>query len=46
MSRKNNDASFDPIAFAKATDNVRDYCIDNPQESVISVFEKYRSPGQ
>ena len=46
MSGKNNDASFDPIDFAKATDNVRDYCISNPQESVISVFEKYRSSDQ
>ncbi len=43
MSGKNNDVSFDPNAFAKATDQVRNYCIDNPQESLMSVFEKYRN---
>lgn len=43
MSGKNNDVSFDPNAFAAVTDKVRNYCIDNPEELVMSVFEKYRS---
>ena len=42
MSGKNNLASFYPDAYAKTTDQVRSHCIDNPQEPLIDVFEKYR----
>ncbi len=42
MSGKNNFVSFYPDAYAKTTDQVRNHCIDNPQELLIDVFEKYR----
>lgn len=42
MSGRNNNMIVDESVFAKATDNVIDYCVNHPEDTVISVFEKYR----
>ncbi|ACK70481.1 hypothetical protein PCC7424_2053 [Gloeothece citriformis PCC 7424] len=42
MSGRRNTMIVDELAFARATDEVIDYCVDNPNDRVISVFEKYR----
>jgi hypothetical protein len=41
MSGKNNQMIVDRSGLAKATDNVINYCIDHPQDTLLSVFEKY-----
>ena len=42
MSAKNNQMNVDVIKLGKVSDQVIDYCIDNPNEEILKVFERYR----
>ncbi len=42
LSGKNNDLVVDVVKVSDASDKALDHCIDNPNDSLISVFEKYR----
>ena len=42
MSGKNNELMLDVQALTAVTDQVRNYCIDNPEEGLLSAFERYR----
>lgn len=42
MTGKNGEMTFDEPVLAEATDNIVDYCIDHPEDALITVFEKYR----
>jgi len=43
MSGKKSELLFDPVPLTEATDKVIDSCIDNPNDKLLSVFEKARS---
>lgn len=43
MNGKNNDMMFDELALATSTDNIMNHCIDNPNDTVINAFTKFRS---
>ncbi|MEA5508381.1 HdeA family protein [Crocosphaera sp. UHCC 0190] len=42
ISAKKNQMMVDSIALREATNQVTDYCIDNPDATLMSAFEKYR----
>ncbi len=42
ISGKNSELTADVPALSKITDKVIDHCIDNPNDALLSVFEKYR----
>lgn len=42
ISGKKNENVFDADALAEATDKIADYCIDNPSEKLLKVFEMMR----
>ncbi|NJL82992.1 MAG: hypothetical protein HC890_08610 [Chloroflexaceae bacterium] len=44
MSGKNNQTVFSGPNFAQATESILDYCISNPNQSLLSAFERFRSP--
>lgn len=46
MSGKTNDTTFNIDPLATATDRIMDHCIDNPEDSLLTVFEQYRTPSQ
>jgi hypothetical protein len=39
---KKNETLLDTERLAKITDEIENYCADNPQKTLMSVFEKYR----
>ncbi len=43
MSAKNNQMSVDVVKLGKISDQVIDYCIDNPNDPILKVFERYRN---
>ena len=40
LSGKNNELTVDVIKLGEVSDQVIDYCIDNPNEPLLTVFEK------
>jgi hypothetical protein len=42
MSGRKNEMVFKPDVLAEATDRIIDDCIDNPDASVLEMFEKHR----
>lgn len=42
ISGKNSEMVIERTVLSKVTDDVIDYCIDHPQDTLLSVFEKYR----
>ena len=42
MSGKNNELLLDVPALSDVTEQVRNYCIDNPDETLLSAFERHR----
>ena len=42
ISGKENAITFDASAFSGATDRILDHCISNPDDSLLSAFEKVR----
>ena len=42
MSGQANDTSLNDLELGQATDEIVNTCIDNPENSLISVFEQYR----
>lgn len=42
ISGKNNQMTVNRPTLATATDNVINYCIDHPKDTLLSVFQKYR----
>ncbi len=41
-SGKNSQMTFDELALTKATDGIEDHCIDNPNDKLLTAFEKFR----
>lgn len=42
MNGRKNETQLDPNQLAKATDDIQNYCVDNPKAALLEVFEKYR----
>ncbi len=42
MSAKDNQMIVDRIQLREATDKITDYCIDNPDETLMNTFDEYR----
>ena len=42
MTAKNNESVILVDKLGEATDNVVNYCIDNPDETLLNTFTKYR----
>ena len=42
INGKKNETRLDPNQLAKVTDDIQNYCVDNPQAALLEVFEKYR----
>jgi hypothetical protein len=42
ISGKNDEMVIERTNLSQVTDNVIDYCIDHPQDTIISVFKRYR----
>jgi hypothetical protein len=40
---KNNQMMINKVALSETTDKVVDHCIDNPQDTLLSAFEKHIS---
>lgn len=43
MSGKNNELTADTLALGETSDQIIDHCIDNPDDSLLQVFEEYRA---
>jgi hypothetical protein len=43
ITGKNGEMSIDTKVLKETTDKVIDYCIDNPNDTLMSVFEQYRA---
>jgi hypothetical protein len=43
MSGKNNELSADTLALGETSDQIIEHCIDNPDDSLLQVFEQYRN---
>lgn len=42
MTAKKDEMVIDRIALREATDKITDYCINNPDSMLMTVFEEYR----
>jgi hypothetical protein len=42
MSGKNNKLTANTLALSEISDQIIDHCIDNPNDSLLQVFEEYR----
>ena len=43
MSGKNNELTVDVVKLGDISDQVIDYCIDNPNDPLLKIFERYRN---
>jgi acid stress chaperone HdeB len=43
---KKNETLIDADRLAKITDEIENYCADNPKKTLISVFEEYRGSSR
>ncbi len=43
LSGKNNELTVDVVKLGDVSEKAFDYCIDNPDDSLLSVFEQYRN---
>ena len=43
MSGKNNELTADTLALGETSDQIIEHCIDNPDDSLLQVFEQYRN---
>ena len=42
MNGKNNELTVDVVKLADISEKVFDHCVDNPNDSLLSVFEQYQ----
>lgn len=42
MSGKKNETVYDDKNLTEATDKIVEYCVDNPNDALLGVFEKFR----
>ncbi|MGA1622886.1 MAG: HdeA/HdeB family chaperone [Synechocystis sp.] len=42
ISGQKNETTFNPDTLATVTDDIQNYCIDNPNAELLDVFKKYR----
>ncbi len=42
MSGKNGDSTVDVLQLADISEKVFDHCVDNPNDSLLSIFEQYQ----
>lgn len=43
INGKNNDLTADVVQLGDASEKVIDHCIENPSDSLLTVFEQYRT---
>lgn len=43
ISGKNNELTADTLSLGEISDQIIDHCIDNPNDSLLQVFEQYRA---
>lgn len=46
FSGKKNETLLDTERLAKITDEIEDYCAENPKKTLMSVFEEYRGSSR
>jgi hypothetical protein len=42
MNGRKNETQLDPNQLSKVTDEIQNYCVNNPNTNLLEVFEKYR----